>query len=149
MRRKRGFESTKKITKYVNVANAQRKRWSSAQTDAIEQTDHSYVDLQLQEDEDDTTPAKAICLGMSYILETCKLSKRNCDFRIKASGAKKLTFLSKLICALHRTLICFVLCIHVVYQRNAHVFNHAVYWVFGSWIFTYEQRLKHLWCLMP
>lgn len=75
MRRKRGFESTKKTTQYINVANAQKKKWSNAQADAIEQTDHSFVDLQLQEAEDDKTPAKAICLGMSYILDTCKLKK--------------------------------------------------------------------------
>lgn len=53
MRRKRGFESTKKTTQYINVANAQKKKWSNAQADAIEQTDHSFVDLQLQEAEDD------------------------------------------------------------------------------------------------
>lgn len=67
MPRKRGFESIKKSTRYINVANAQRKRWSSAKDDfiaCIGQTDHSYADLQLDHD---TTPAKAICPGMSYI----------------------------------------------------------------------------------
>lgn len=95
MRRKRGFESTKKTTKYINVANALTNRWSIAKADAIGQTDHSNADLQLEEAEDDTT-AKTICLGMSYILDTCK---QNVILEWKQVKLKKLSFLSKFICA--------------------------------------------------
>lgn len=74
MPRKRGFESIKKSTRYINVANSQRKRWSSAKDDFIGQTDHSYADLQLDHD---TTPAKAICPGMSYISWYLYIEKKN------------------------------------------------------------------------